>query len=308
MTGQPSRPDWPQPPSDDVELWRLRYRAELQEVAAQRRPAPPPSDTTATERQKVSWEGEKELNHLFHESMLETYRGSLERARNAAELVQKSAGAIGTIYAGLIALAFSVDKNPLPARATIPGIFLGLAIALSTAYMAYRWRPAPANGWQPHSSLPVNQIRRLRFFGRWVAEMTNRRSYALRASVIALGLGVAFLPLPFLSIDEPASVSADLPAPPVIAAGAPEGTAELLALKYEAQLQVAADQREREPATRDTTVNLPLLGDTAVINAVSWSLAILGILAVLLVPRFVGSAPAASPPAAAAAPSAPHDA
>ena len=33
--------------------------------------------------------------------MLETYKGSLERARNAAELVQKSAGAIGTIYAGL---------------------------------------------------------------------------------------------------------------------------------------------------------------------------------------------------------------
>jgi hypothetical protein len=142
-------------------------------------------------------------NHLqqsFHENLAEIAKTSLERARSAAELVQKAAGAVVTIYTGLLALVFSVTDNPLPARGTIPALFLGLAIALSTAYVGYLTRAKDTPGPRPHSSARLYQLRRTATFIIWVRQSVLNRAYWLRGSVISLGFGVLFLPLPFLNV------------------------------------------------------------------------------------------------------------
>ncbi len=285
MTRTP--PDWPPPPAEHIELQKVRYEAEVQETADARRalrPAGGPSPT-ATELAKADWAAERELDKIFQQSMFGLYEGSLGRAQAAAELVQKSAAALGTIYAGLLALAFSVTDNPLPARATIPGLFLGFAIAFSTAYLAYYYWNPPVPGPSPHSTHRENQLRRLEFFGRFVMSKVNQRSYWLRASVLALGLGVASLPLPFLSFDSARLLPGDtIPSPPAIEAGAPEGTAELLKLQYQAQLAAYTSALDEGVKPEARTMNLPGLGRHAVINVASLAATLMGVVVILGVP------------------------
>ncbi len=139
--------------------------------------------------------------------------GSVERARAGAELVQKAAGAIATLYAGVLALVFSVSDNPLPARGVLAPAFLGLAVVLSTAYIAYLG-PAidvTAAG-EPVRGLEPKTYQRLNIVTEVARGTALLRSAALRASVIALGVGLAYIVLPFVTLtddDRSAVVAAD---------------------------------------------------------------------------------------------------
>lgn len=146
---------------------------------------------------------EADLSNLakFHESMYTLASTSVDRARSGAELVQKAAAAIATLYTGALALAFSVTDNPLPARGILAPAFLGAAVALSTAYAAYLKQtrnppltPEVASGVEPKS------VARLNLFIDSTSRLVTERSWLLRASIFALGVGLLFIALPFLQV------------------------------------------------------------------------------------------------------------
>lgn len=87
---------------------------------------------------------------------------------------------------------------PTANSGVVPAIFLGLAIVLSMVYVAYVTRPdnVALNDQIPNSP-PERMQTRLDNFLRMVTDVVERRAYWLRASIIALGLGVLFLPAPF---------------------------------------------------------------------------------------------------------------
>lgn len=199
----------------------------------------------------------------FHDSMSSVATGSIDRARAGADLVQKASAAIATLYTGILALVFSVTDNPLPSRGVLAPLFLGLAVVLSTAYTAYLGPtegltpgPKPVLGLEPKSFQRLNTIIRV------ASGIATRRSGYLRASVVSLGVGLAFIVLPFISFGsslQPTSASQATPEwPPPPTTNAPT---ELNAILYEAQVQeIAAARAEAASSTRENDTLVLIVG------------------------------------------------
>jgi hypothetical protein len=187
-------------------------------------------------------------DNAYYQALLEVAKGSLERSRLAADVVQKAAAAIGTLYAAVLGVSFSVSNHRLPARGIIPGIFLGLAIALSTAYVAYIGRPSDVQLDPLHTSPPVRLQRHVNNFFRIITDTVQRRVYWLRASVIALGIGVLLLPIPFITFGTGAAVTAASQYPwpsPQPASTDREGTLEAIVFKAQVDEVAALRQQAR---------------------------------------------------------------
>ena len=165
-------------------------------------------------------------DHLFRDLHLKLRETAKERAKQGqalAELVQKAAGAIVTLYTGLLALVFAADGATLPGRGLIPALFLGLSILLSTAYVAFLDEPNESL-FQARTSKRESAWAQTRGLIGWVNSATFQRAHFLRASVVALGLGVAFLPLPFISGDIFGSGQVQAVDPIVTAAASPDAS------------------------------------------------------------------------------------
>lgn len=179
-------------------------------------------------------------------ALLDTVKGSLDRSRAAAELVQKAAAAIGTLYVGVLGVSFSVSSRPLPPRGFFPAIFFGLAVTLSTFYVAYLTAPDRVELDAVPTSPPERMNVRLRNYSVIIQRTVERRAYALRASVIALGVGVFLLPAPFVRLSTNATPSAQSsyawPTPPAVAT---EPAANLEAIVFKAQVDEVAALRQR---------------------------------------------------------------
>lgn len=174
-------------------------------------------ETASTELQKSRWESEFSLAKLFHEKVTEIAAGSVERSRDSAKYIQTAAAWIATLYSGLLALVFSVTDNPLPLRGAFAAIFLGLAVALSAAYLAFITNPRGLKLFGGGASLTEQQLNRTGFLIKWVNATVRDRRWAIRASVLCLAFGVAFIPAAFISNHRPAPVP-DAPVAPAIPA------------------------------------------------------------------------------------------
>lgn len=163
----------------------------------------------------------------FHQYLLDLAKSSVERARAGADALQKAAAAIATLYTGILGVAFSVANRPLPLRGLLSPVFLGLAVVLSTAYLAYLSPkeediPAPKRD----QRYDFAALARTNAFIEATRKTVMRRASVLRGSVLALGMGVAFLPLPFLTFStqaeqQRAAIEAyPWPAPPTTMANA----------------------------------------------------------------------------------------
>lgn len=200
----------------------------------------------------------------FYDSVVGLAVGSVDRSRTAADLVQKSSAAVAALYTGILALVFSVTDNPLPARGALTPFFLGLAVVLSTAFIAYLGRPGESTP-GPAAALTVEGkgYAQLNTLIEMTTKLAVRRSGALRASVVALGVGLAFIVMPFISVTAPPAPS-DVqsstvnPAPswPPQPTG---GTAALNRIRYQAEVdEVAAARKEasKTVATREYDVEV----------------------------------------------------
>lgn len=205
----------------------------------------------------------------FSETLASFAISSVDRARAGAEVVQKASAAIATLYTGLLAFVFAVGENPLPTRGVLAPIFLGLAVVLSTAYIAYLGpvsgeTPGPA----PTEGLETAVMERLNASIRASSKTAVRRSWTLRASVLALGVGLSFVALPFITLGSPTqggstSTAADPPAWPTPQSGIPWTLNRIL---YTAQVQEIAEARQSAledaalPGPSDEGLTLVLAG------------------------------------------------
>lgn len=202
----------------------------------------------------------------FYDSMSTMAVEGIERARSAAELVQKASAAVVTLYTGTLALVFSVTDNPLPSRGILAPLFLGAAVVLSTAFVAYlgptsgfQRGPAPAQGLEPKAFQRLNTLIRVS------NGIATRRSWCLRASVVALGVGLVYIAVPFISFETEAKTPAtavaeteeasdEAPWPPI-----PRGNPALAKILYQAQIDEAVTARGQTVSTVETNDGTVLL-------------------------------------------------
>ncbi|GAA3572317.1 hypothetical protein GCM10022235_47190 [Kribbella ginsengisoli] len=148
---------------------------------------------------KADLDADRASAAAFSEAVLAVAKGGIDRARASAEFVQKGATAIFALYTGALTLAFSVTDNPLPARGILPSLFLGFAILLATAYLAFLTRGDRVKDPADAAGVPEAQLNRTRTFVEWTNTSVLNRAPLLRCAVVALGIGVVALPAPFLT-------------------------------------------------------------------------------------------------------------
>ncbi len=192
-------------------------------------------ETATTELQKSRWESEFSLAKLFHEKVTEVATGSVERSRDSAKYLQTAAAWIATLYGTLLALVFSVTDHPLPLRGAFPAFFLGLAVALAAAYLAFITTPRKVKMFKGGASLTEQQMNRTGYLIKWVNATVTDRRWAIRAGVLCLAFGVAFLPAPFISSHRPAPVPEGPTAPQIPGEVAPPVSAAAVKL-FESQV------------------------------------------------------------------------
>jgi hypothetical protein len=192
---------WPSipnvPASDErFEFWKLLYASQLQEIAEQRRA----SDSARSAPAEAEHAHDFAVRTEMIKAYLDVAKGAPERVKAAAQFVQTAASAVATVYTALLALSFGTgsDAVRLDPRALAPGMFLGLAIALASAFLAFVTPGEPSAGPQGSGDIEIAHVNRLNAFIQWSRELVLRRVYLLRASVISLSVGVALLPVPFI--------------------------------------------------------------------------------------------------------------
>ena len=206
---------WPPIPSDEssekVEFEKILYEGKVGDAAAQRRDKASAEGRNVSEeweRRKYGWELDKAeraaeyaLQKSIHDARVTIAANSIDRGYKAAEFVRNVASAIATVYTGVAGLSFAVKNGiRLPARGIVPAVFLGFALVLSTAYVAWLGRASATKAPTPTSVFHEYQERRLNAFMDWTSTIALRRAYVLRSAVIALGAAVVFLPMAFIML------------------------------------------------------------------------------------------------------------
>jgi hypothetical protein len=251
--GSPARaapdPDWagwPEPPPDDAPTSAQKV-FEAQVGARGRR------IDAAIARRKANQDADIAQNAEFQKALIEVAKGGIDRSRANAETVQKAAGAIGTIYTGILGVTFSVTSRPLPTRGVLPAVFLGIAVALSTAYLAYmsRREDVTEHSLDAGRTGLAGQFERVTFLLRWVRRTVRRRGWLLRSSVIGLALGVVLLPVAFISWGGQAAAVPETPPWP---SSAPAGLSpDLQKIQFQAEVHEVARLRTARSAAPDDT-------------------------------------------------------
>lgn len=272
-----AEPIWPAPDNDAERLEVLKARLTWRSERAKEHGA----------RAQAEVANELELYKEFHKALFEAARSAIDRSKSAAETVQKAAAGILALYTAVLGVSFSVAENPLPSRGVLPAVFLGTAVAFSTAYLAYLSKPRAVAAPQPHSSLRESAMARTRTFLRWVGVPVSRRSYWLRASVIALGVSLMFIPAPFLSgslpyVDrlpwnEDATETDDSAAPqdwPEVPTEVTPANVQLWRIRYAAEVKEVATAREKFKPP----------GQPSYANQTWWLASLLGVVAIFGLP------------------------
>jgi hypothetical protein len=269
---------WPPRPSDDSagkEYDKAKLLAQI-EIRKKRADA---DEARRLENRKAFLQSDAD----FHKSLIEVGKGSIDRTRASAELVQKAAGVIAGLYTGALAVAFSVAENPLPPRGLFAVAMLGLAVVLSTGFLAYLTDPGDRNLPAPTGSDQAAADSRAIFFIDWVQDAALRGRQWLQAAVLALGLSLLFLPAPFVELEtdstEPAATAVETtdaslpkwPGPPTEV-----GVRSLQMILYQAQ--VAETAAARTAATSDEPVASTADDDR------TWTIAFLASLVIVSLP------------------------
>ena len=245
-------------------------------------------ETKATERPKAEYDTDLEIHKQTMLAILEVTKGSIARSHDTADFVQKVATALAAAYTTLLAVVFSIKDNPLPSRGFIPTLFLGLAAALATAYLAFLTRSQDVQVSMGSGVPRANSVRKVTTFINWTNEAIYRRAHFLRAAVVSLLFGILFLPSAVVTFSRPPAASAvgtASPSPAVADAAAeptpswppPIGPIRAAQLElYKAQLEAHVNSlAEATPAVA------PTVEEDDGTDPLMWTLAILAGILVL---------------------------
>ncbi len=158
------------------------------------------ADSAAVDASDAAAEAQ-DLAHrtLYHTKIAELAIGSIDRARDSAKFIQTASAALIAAYTGLLGLVFSTTSRTLPVRGVYAALFLGLAVALSVAYLAFlRGSSASVGAYEPGTSYADTQLARSINLIDWTNTVVSTRAWALRAAVLCLAIGVAFVPAAFI--------------------------------------------------------------------------------------------------------------
>jgi hypothetical protein len=194
--------DAPPVPADISDAKRADFQLERYKTELATWTAAQAATATRTEADRAHY---RALREDLYKSYLDVAAKQLDRALTRGQAVSTAASAIATLYGAVLGLRFVVGStavSPLPTRGLVPTVFLGLAIVLSVAYLAYLTprkqlteRPSSAN-------LQVDAGAARDDFIEWSSSAVGDRRYVLQMAVVSLGVGVAFLPLAFLDITD----------------------------------------------------------------------------------------------------------
>jgi hypothetical protein len=209
-------PSEPEVDQDDLQLefQRLRYQAWLEceksklIASIEVDKAQKISDIESIKlRDQNNFEREKaDLNHDFlldqklYESYLEVAKSQISQANHRAEFIQKASATVGSVYTAVLALSFTFTE-PLSLRGIAPTFFSGLALVLSTAYVAHVMDPSVVHI-EPVIGGRIGKQRTGRnTFIKWtqIASGFDRRRL-VQSSVLSLGFSIAFLPSAYLQV------------------------------------------------------------------------------------------------------------
>jgi hypothetical protein len=139
---------------------------------------------------------------------------SMTNALSRGTFITTAAGAIGTVYTGLLGLRYSVaNSEPLTLAAGIPGIFLGIAILTSATYVAFlkQGETAPLRLFRRDNddlatlfdrSGEIELLEwRIDKFANWTYGNLRNKSAFLYTSVYSLAYAVALLPISFVKLN-----------------------------------------------------------------------------------------------------------
>jgi hypothetical protein len=198
----PKRPEGQQLETEQKELWeelhKARYQASLDEWTTRQEK----EFAVRVAREDTARAAETALVSATQAAYIEVAKGSLDRALTRMNVVTGGAAAIGTTYTALLGLIFGIGEGgqPLPSRGVAPALLFGLAVVLSAVYAAFLRERMTDRRLLTSSLGGVQAEFRLRTFLDWTFDGVLARAWALRAAIVSLGLGLAFLPLPFLKI------------------------------------------------------------------------------------------------------------
>lgn len=195
-------PEFPDLPSEDAkaDFQRILYEAKVAATLDEWR-----GQVSAQAAKEQAAQPPNKWDLAFDPDVMRSlYSGYIEVAKNIgdrwitrAQTVEKSAASIAAVYGALLGLVYSVqDGVELPIRGLWAAVFLGLAIAFATTYLA--WAATPAAAKLP--DLFLEQRLWLQAFISWAVTPTYPRREFLRAAVASLTLGVGFFPAAFLDV------------------------------------------------------------------------------------------------------------
>lgn len=108
-----------------------------------------------------------------------------------------------TLYTTLLGLVYAADTTKgklFTPVAVIPAVFLGMALFLVTVYAALFKQTLGVGPLLPTGIGGQVAEMRLITFMRWSYAGVLERAWALHAGIVSFGVGVATLPLPFISM------------------------------------------------------------------------------------------------------------
>lgn len=198
----PNPMNWPELPQisandPQAEVKKILLQGQLDQVKA--------NHQAQIDLMKASRDNDYALMQSVYDAYIEVAKGVIERTNASAELVQKAAASIATIYTGVLALSFVVDTTKgtaLPARGMAAPLFLGFAIFLATGFRAYISNPPETHEETSSDSILEEQKIRRNTFIRWARSGPLAHRYWLQTAVISLGIGVVLLPLPYVKVDD----------------------------------------------------------------------------------------------------------
>ncbi|MBV9605946.1 MAG: hypothetical protein JO027_12590 [Solirubrobacterales bacterium] len=144
----------------------------------------------------------------IHDAYITVAQGTMDRTVTRAQFLTAAIGAVATTYTTLLGVNYAVaSHHPAPGRALIPVIFLGLAFVLASVYVAYLSPTSGRRNLLPTSIGGTVAEDRLRTFMEWTFASALARAWAIRGAVVAFGIAIALLPLPFLSLSSNGEVT-----------------------------------------------------------------------------------------------------
>jgi hypothetical protein len=276
-------PDYPPPDALRGDLAKAAYDVRLKRATN--------AEDAARAQDDLLAQTDVALTREFHEDVRAVAKTALEHADSLPQLIITASGAVVTLYTGVLALVFAASSRPLPPRGLIPAVFFGLSVALATSYAGYITRSRPTN-FAPAGHVWPNAIAHTNGFIDWINSAINARASTMRAAVLFLGLGVAFLPSAFIDLTATTSApivqSAQLPAWPSVSSPDPSVDGELQKILYQAQVTEAAAQRADAATKAETATSVEDPWGAPAVEEILWLAAIAAGIGAVVVARRAG--------------------